>query len=183
MQSVIMLMILSGLVCGQPAQLPIGKLRTISVCELLSRRIDYNGKMIKVRGEVKGGGHGVWLVADTNCDFRVVTDSVVWPNYIYLTYPSPKKEHGEMYAEFVVDADSVAAAERTIQRAGFQEGKDRIFQTFIGRFVTYGDLRLRSNAGTPGSRRVGFGPVGLDAPAQILIKEILETKLVRGEQQ
>ena len=60
---------------------------TLSVCELITTRTEHSGRMVTVRGEVRYGGHGSYLVADANCSYRLITDGVTWPNVIYMEYP------------------------------------------------------------------------------------------------
>ena len=62
--------------------------RPVSVCELLTHREDYNGRLVTVRGEVKGSSEGTWLEADPDCNYKLVTRGVVWPRIVFLAYPN-----------------------------------------------------------------------------------------------
>src|SRR5665647_1659245 len=85
----------------------------LSVCEVLERRAELMGRfetlrgeyrtapverIISVRGEVKFGGHGPYLIAAPSCTFKLTTTSTIWPsglttrgatwpNVIWLEYP------------------------------------------------------------------------------------------------
>jgi len=152
----------------------------ISVCEALSHRTEYSSHLITVRGEVKGGGHGAWLVASEDCRFKLVTKGLTWSNIIYLTYPENRSPLQEDHADFQVDWKSIQKAADAAREARFDPEKDRIFETFVGLFVTYFDLENRVSAGIPGALKLGFGPVGLEAPAQLLIKSKSAVEVVRG---
>jgi hypothetical protein len=146
----------------------------LSVCELITRRSDYAGRMVVVRGEVKAGGHGQYLTASA-CEHRLATKGVVWPNIIYLTFPDNRSKEETFHADFQVDWRSVRLAEAQERRAAFNSDTDQLLETLTGLFVTYRNLEERV---TPGVLRLGFGPVGLEAPAQLLIKSIRDVVVV-----
>lgn len=154
----------------------------ISVCELIAHRMGYTGRMVAVRGAEGVGGHGVYLMADRDCAYRLVTRGVEWPNVIWLTYPDNKSPDQTTHAHFKVDLKSVNRANDAVLRAGYRWEDDIEVVTYVGLFVTYGDdeLGIRANAGIPGGLRLGFGPVGLGAPAQILIKGARKDVVLHG---
>jgi hypothetical protein len=169
--------VLTGLLYGQGS--PGGPL---SICELVSRRAELAGRMVTVRGEVKAGGHGPYLIAPPSCGYRLITRGVAWPNVVYLAYPDNGSRIESYHADFQVDWRSVARAEEEEKHQGFNPASDRIFKTFTGLLVTYSDLENRVTPGAPGGPKLGFGPVGLDAPAQLLIKSVGDV-VVRREPQ
>src|SRR5262245_17910988 len=74
---------------SEPRQNPL------SVCEVLERQAELMGRfetlrgeyktapverIISVRGEVKFGGHGPYLIAAPTCTFKLTTTSTTWPN-------------------------------------------------------------------------------------------------------
>lgn len=152
----------------------------LSVCELIARRIEYNGRLVTVRDEKKPGGHGPFLIASSDCRYKLVTRGVEWPNVIHLTYPENRSRIEEDHADFQVDWKSIRRAEDVERRSGFNRETDHIFETYVGRFVTYPDLENRVNPVRLGGSKLGFGPVGLDAPAQLLIKSIENVVVVNG---
>ena len=157
--------------------------KPLSVCELIAHRIEYNGQLVTVRGEVKAGPHGGWLAPDSSCQYKLVTRGVEWPNLIFLTYPLKQSKDPDDHADFKVDWPAIKQADSRIMRAGFNADMDRLIETYVGKFVTYKDLENRVNPGIPGARRLGFGPVGLDAPAQLLVKTVRDVLVVHATSQ
>ncbi|PWU04126.1 MAG: hypothetical protein C5B51_17455 [Terriglobia bacterium] len=168
--------VLLGLLYGQAGS----QGTPLSTCELVSRRAELAGRIVTVRSEVKPGGHGPYLIAAPSCEYRLITRGVAWPNVVYLAYPDNKSRIESYHADFQVDWRSVARAEEEEKRQGFNPASDRIFKTFIGLLVTYSDLENRVTPEVPGAPKLGFGPVGLDAPAQLLIKSVGDVVVVRG---
>jgi hypothetical protein len=152
----------------------------LSICEVIAKRTEYNGRLIAIRGEISGGGHGAWLVPSSACEYKLVTKGVEWPIAIFLDYPNNKSPHEDRHAPFRVDWRMIQKAEETVQHAGFNPNTDRVIQTYVGLFVTYPDLEARISPGVPGALRLGFGPVGLGAPAELLIKTVSDATVVRG---
>jgi hypothetical protein len=157
-----------------------GQLTPLSVCELVAKRMEYNGRMVAVRGEERGGSHGAWLVGCSECQDRLVTRGVEWPNVIFLTYPDNESRNKANHADFRVDWRSIEAARKVVARSALNLSTDRIIQTYLGRFVAYPDLDNRVSPGVPGALRLGFGPVGLEAPAQLLIKRVRDVVVLHG---
>jgi hypothetical protein len=136
--------------------------------------------MVAIRGEVRQGGHGPWLAASPDCQYKLITRGVEWPNWIYLTYPSNESPRQEDHANFAVDWTALHHSQETVRRTGFNPDTDRIIKTYIGLFVTYPDLIDRVNPITPMRPRLGFGPVGMDAPAQLLIKSVKDVVVIHA---
>ena len=151
-----------------------------SVCELIRKREQYSGRMVSVRGKVSGGWHGEWLETPQGCDYRLVTNGVVWPNVMFMAYPNNKSPILSDHATFEVDWKSIRALEERVQRREFRPGKDYVIATYEGLFLTFPDLESRVSPGVPGAHRLGFGPDGLGAPAQILIRSVRNAVIVRG---
>ena len=69
------------------AALAADRIPPLSVCDLIARRDEYNGKMVEVRGLLAAGGHGPYLVPPDTCSYELTTRGVVWPNIINLVFP------------------------------------------------------------------------------------------------
>lgn len=134
--------------------------------------------MVAIRGDVKIGGHGPWLAASSDCQYKLITKGVEWPNWIYLTYPSNESPDQLSHANFTVDLKTMSDAQEKVKRARFNRDTDRLVETYIGLFVTDPDLKV--NPGAPTRRRLGFGPVGMDAPAQLLIKRVKDVVVIHA---
>ena len=48
----------------------------LSVCELIARRIEYNGRLVTVRDETKPGGHGAFLIASSRVHYVYYTPEI-----------------------------------------------------------------------------------------------------------
>ena len=152
----------------------------LSVCELIAHRAEYNGRMVSVRGVVAGGEHGIWLEASRECSYQLVTRGVVWPNVINLVHPLNRSRDVYSHAPFKLDWKAVQRADADALAAGYRAGVDVMVETIVGLFVTFPDLEKRVNPGIPGAFPLGFGPVGLSAPAQLVIKTVKDVSVTHG---
>jgi hypothetical protein len=191
-----------GFCYGQESEPPQ---KPLSVCEVLERRAELMGRfetlqgeyktapverIISVRGEVKYGGHGPYLVAAPTCRFQLRTSSTtwpnglttpgpVWPNVIWLEYANNKSGDESARAPFEVDWSSVRRAEAQERRQGCCSESDQLFKTYTGLLVSYDELEVRASASALIMKRPGFGPAGLDAPAKLLIKSVGDVVVLR----
>jgi hypothetical protein len=104
-----------------------------------------------------------------DCDYRLITNGVTWPNIIFLEYPDNRSTLQADHATLPVDWKAIRAVEKEVERAGFNRESDYLIATCVGLFVTFADLDNRVSPGVEGARRLGFGPAGLGAPAQLLL--------------
>jgi hypothetical protein len=192
-----------GLCYGQESE---PRQKPVSVCEVLQQRVELTGRfvslhgeykaapverIISVRGEVKAGGHGAYLIAEPPCTFKLrapvttwpngLTTRWTWPNVIWLQYANNKSGDESTRAPFEVDWTSVKRAERQALRQGYDPTSDQLFETFSGLLVSFDQLGLPpASQGAPILKRPGFGPAGLDAPAKLLIKSVSDVEVVRN---
>jgi hypothetical protein len=197
-----MTLALAGSIGGHAAEAT--PVKPLSVCEVLERRPELMGRfetlrgeyrtapverIICVRGEVKADGHGPYLVAEPSCTFKLTTSSTTWPNglttpgatwpnVIWLEYPDNKSRFEGSHAPFEVDWISVRQAEAQERRQRHKSDTDQLFETFTGLLVSYDELELRASPAGLIQKRLGFGPVGLDAPAKLLIKSIADVVVI-----
>ena len=151
----------------------------LSVCQVIAKRTNYNRRMVQIRGEVRSGGHGPYLVPSSVCSDRLVIRGVEWPNVIYLAYPTNASPDESDHAPFRIDWRTIRKTEEAVSRAKFNPDNDLLTETYAGLFVTYLDLENRVSPGFPDALRLGFGPVGLGAPAQLLIETVTDAVVVR----
>jgi hypothetical protein len=157
--------------------------KALSVCDLMRQRTALMGQIVTVRGEVKAGGHGAYLIASSTCDFKLITRGVTWPNVVELAYPDNRARFEIFHAPFETDWKSIRQSEGQSRRQGFNPETDQKYETFTGLVVSYQNLEDRvsaPNRGSPNGIRLGFGPVGLDAPIQLLIKNEGDVVVVHG---
>jgi hypothetical protein len=150
-------------------------------------------RIISVRGEVKQGGHGPYLIAAPSCTFKLTTTSTTWPNglitpgatwpnVIWLQYANNKSGDESARAPFELDWISVRRAAGEERRQRYNPASDQLFETFTGLLVSYDALESRASASALIVKRPGFGPAGLDAPAKLLIKSIADVEVIRKPQ-
>jgi hypothetical protein len=152
--------------------------RPLSVCELIEHRMTYDRRVVTVRGEVKWGPHGDWLASSSVCQYKLTTKGVEWPAVIALAYPNNHSSDPDDHASFSVDWGAIAKDKEELRRAGFNPDSDRLYRTYVGLFITYPDLENRVNPGIRDFERLGFGPLPLGAPAELLIKGVVDPVVV-----
>jgi hypothetical protein len=166
------------LAAGLLAQTTGDRARPLSICDLIEHRTTYNRRLVAVRGEVKWGPHGDWLAPSPGCQYKLTTKGVEWPVVIALAYPNSQSSDPDDHASFSVDWAAIAKDKEELRRAGFNPDSDRLYRTYVGLFVTYPELANRVNPGLRDFERLGFGPLGLGAPAELLIKEVMDPVVV-----
>ena len=154
--------------------------RPLSVCEVVSNRDKYRGEIVAVRGRVKGGGHGIFLAPDVECKYVLKTNGIVWPNIINLTLPNNHSKDPDVHAPFRPDWLSLRKADVYCSRQGYAANLDIEVATYIGLFVTYVNLADRVSPGVPGAPRLGFGPTGLGAPTQLVIRSVRDVTITKN---
>jgi len=50
---------------------------TLTVCDVLSKPLSYDGKLVRIRGEIVGTDEGTWFKGE-ECPRVMVTDGQVW---------------------------------------------------------------------------------------------------------
>jgi hypothetical protein len=193
---------LISLCFGQESEL---REKPLSVCEVLERRAELMGRfetqagdsktvpgrgLVSVRGEVKSGPHGSYLAAAPTCTFKLRITGTTWPsgfttpgaaypNIIWLDYPVNTSRFESSHAPFEVDWVSVRRAEGQARRQGCCSVSDQLFETFTGLLVSYDKFEMQASPAAPIVKRRGFGPAGLDAPAELLIKSVADVVVIR----
>ncbi len=168
-------MILCASLESESAQKPL------SVCELLGRLVELRGKIVTVRGEVKAGGHGPYLVAAPSCKVKLTRNGVPWPNVVNLAAPNNRSRDPYDHAPFELDSASVKRSEDEERRQAYDPAFAQRFETFTGLLIAFDNIEDRVSlpkSAIPLGRRPGFGPIGLDAPAQLLIKNVTNVVIV-----
>lgn len=148
------------LIAGSAQTLPAE--RVFEVCEVLSDRSAHHGKMLKIRGIVKGNSHGAWLVD------RRLNPCRNAPSYfklygIHLAPPSQSIEG----VGFEYDGEAARRVEDIARRNHI--GSELVV-TYEGQFETRPDSELLFAGSDKKVTAVyGFGQ-GSVLPAQLIIK-------------
>jgi len=72
---------------GQASSMDKETIPTLTVCDALSHPEKYDGKMVRIRDQVRSTDEGAAFVGDT-CQGIFVTDGKVWPSGIAWTMPT-----------------------------------------------------------------------------------------------
>lgn len=150
----------------------------VSVCDALSKRTEFNGKTISVRGEVAGSEEGAWLVARA-CSYKLVENGIEWRLIISLEYPESSTHESSGRIASKVDWEAMRKADAKIREMKPDREKDLVTATYVGTFRTYGDLGKRTDPSGRNPVRFGFGHLGA-APAELIIQTIKDVEVVRG---
>jgi hypothetical protein len=149
----------------------------LSVCEVIEHRDEYNGKMVGVRGTLKGTDEGMWLTAAADCKYKLITKGFIWPNMVSLEYPNNGSKDPAEHTDFDVDWTAMNTVGIAIPK-GFNPETDEIIKTYVGLFQTFADLESRFYSGGEHPLTFGFGHLGA-APARILVKTVKDVTAVR----
>ena len=160
--------------------LPADPIPQLSVCDAVAKRAEYAGQMVAIRGQVAAGGHGPYMVAASTCSYELVTKGVVWPNIINLVYPNNRSRDTALHAPFLLDAKAIRQADEYLRKEDYRPDVDVEFATYVGLLATFSDLDNRVSPGIPGALRLGFGPAGMGAPVQLVIKTIEDVSIIKG---
>jgi len=141
--------------------------RIYTVCEVLSRPGQFNGKLLKVRGIVEGGMEGSWLKSD-ECPERFYVGGNSLPNAVSLSYQS---EYGIAPPRNTVHIELV---QRQIQ--GKVRKTNVLIMTYTGIFETRTAWKVVTS-GTGENHLWGFGHLNA-FPAQLVVTDIDDPQVV-----
>jgi len=132
-----------------------------TVCELLADPLTFNGKLIAVRGAIRGGG---WMF-DDQCLTHITVRGHSFQNLIAVRNPTDLTRIHDV----AFDRDDQSLALITKAFGESNDGHPRVVATLVGVFETRDQLNLVAENGVS----VGFGHLGA-APAQLLVKECIQ---------
>ncbi len=149
--------------------------KPLSVCEILASPMNYDGKLLAVRGVWEGSGEGSWIEAGTKCTNPFKTYGYVWPQIIWFeTADSPQRIHK---VDYHTDLGALRIVNEEIRKKGLDPNANRIWLTFIGVFETrnFQPSDIGSD-GRGGVRPNGFGHLN-SAPGQFLVRTVRDLKV------
>jgi len=149
---------------GKTAEPPIP---TFTVCEILSRRMEYDGKLVRIRARLGATDEGVWFEGD-DCPGILTIDGHVWPSMISLEVAS--SEMGEYTHDHPVNFASDYGSEQKLRpklrRIGRKVPEECVIWTYTGLFETR-DIYPKVTYAKAPPKYIGFGHLGA-APAQLI---------------
>jgi hypothetical protein len=142
---------------------------TFTVCEILSQRVEYNGKMVRIRASVLGTDEGVWFV-DYGCPGVVTSDGHVWPSSISMAVASLEMNPNthDHPVNFVSDYGSEKKLWPKLRRIGRKVPEECVIRTYTGLFETRETYPKITYEKAPPAY-IGFGQASA-APAQLFWK-------------
>jgi hypothetical protein len=157
------------LASGQSRKPAETKPAVLTVCEVLTHAVEYDGQLIRIQGNVGATDEGNWLV-DEKCPGAVITEGYVWPSQIALVMPDIRPELRVHSVDFRFDWDSARRTKKKYWQLRRTTTDECMRWTFTGLFETRKDwakARLTYPNGT--WKFLGFGHLG-ESPAQLLMK-------------
>jgi len=136
------------------SQIPV-----LTVCEILSQRMDYNGKLVSIRASIHSTDEGVWLDGK-NCPGLITSDQYAWPSMIAVQTADAK--------DFTSSYEGLRKLGPKLKRLGWRGPETCIIWTYTGVFETRATYAKKSYP-NGSSIYIGFGHLGA-APAQLLWK-------------
>jgi hypothetical protein len=143
-----------------------------TVCELLAKPEQFNGKLLKVRGIVEGGMEGAWLKSD-DCPNRFHIGENSLPNAISLSYQS---EHGTAPPRNAVHIKQIEQ-----QIRGKQRKTSVLILTYTGIFETRTDWKIVTS-GNGEKHLWGFGHLNA-FPAQLVVADIADPQIIAKKEE
>jgi hypothetical protein len=140
----------------------------LAVCDVLSKPLEYDGKLIRIRGIVEATDEGAWLVS-ADCPGAVVTFMYAWPSEIWLEAPMPGKAYLHPI-DFWYDFANELKRNEAYRRLMPPVDPDCLAWTFTGLFETRKDWS-KAYATYPNgtSKFLGFGHRNT-SPAELILK-------------
>ena len=145
----------------------------ISVCEILSDPLRFDGKVVHIRARTRGTDEGSWFI-DENCDGVFATDGYVWPSEIAMApAPSLIAPRSQTYlhrVEFSFDFESSQRLTQKAQMLLLTVPVECLIVTYTGIFETRSDWSKSKRVYSDGTWiLLGFGHGG-GAPGQLIPK-------------
>lgn len=78
---------------------------TVTVCDILSQPLQYDGKMVRLRSRMGGTDEGSWFIGD-ECPGIFVTGKYVWPSVIWFATPADPGPNHIRPIDFEFDSES-----------------------------------------------------------------------------
>ncbi len=167
---VILLLELSCIRATAQAVRPEAAPKIVTVCDVLSKPLQFNGTMVTIRSRLTGTDEGVWLIG-RECPRALVTAQHIWPSEIALESPNPRLHHLHPI-DFQLDAESERRANARYGELKTQVPGRCIVWTYTGLFETrtnWSESKAVYSDGT--TKFMGFGHLS-EAPGQLIIKSV-----------
>jgi|SRR5579883_1809314 len=144
--------------------------KALTVCEILSSPLSYEGRIVTIVGPIQGTDEGTWFVGE-DCPGVWVAEGHKWPSVIALmtpnSIPPPLRIHT---VDFMFDLESDRRVERKYRSLASGVPPRCVLFTYTGMLETQKDWTKAKAVYPDGTWRfIGFGHLG-EAPARLLLK-------------
>jgi len=138
----------------------------LSVCEILSNPLQYDGQLIRIHDVIKGTEEGAWFAGE-QCPEVFVTEGHAWPSLISLEVPgNPFQLHPVDFSYDFASQDRLLPKYKQLKR---RLSENCIAWTYTGVFETRKDWTTPEARTIDPGRLRGFGHLNA-APGQLLLK-------------
>jgi hypothetical protein len=150
---------------------------TLTVCEALSDRANYDGKMVRIRDRIIGTEEGTSFSSES-CPGILVTDGKVWPSAITWTMPK-QKEQILHPVNFDFDWASFERLKAKWETLRDKAGEACVALTYTGMFEVWSKNKARKPYKDGWVEIPGFGHMG-GAGAQLVLKSADDVSIITG---
>ena len=149
---------------GKTAAAPIP---SFTVCEILAQRVEFDGKLVRIRASVWATDEGAWF-AGYGCPGAVTSDGHVWPSTIWMQVASSEMGPNthDHPVNFASDYGSQQKLRPKLRRIGRKVPEECVIWTYTGLFESRETYPKHTYEKAP-SLYIGFGHLN-SAPAQLI---------------
>jgi hypothetical protein len=141
---------------------------TLTVCEALTHPLEYDGKMVRIRGHVVSTSESAGFLGE-DCPGIYVTDGKVWPSAIAWTMPRAHSEFILHPIDFEYERASDKPVEKKYRHLRKRMPDRCIDLTYTGLFEIWTKAKARKPYRDGWVEIPGFGHQAW-APAQLVLK-------------
>jgi len=158
---------LSSVLPAQTNKKETSNLPILTVCEILSNPLKYDGELIRIRDVIRGTEEGSWFVGD-QCQNLFITEGHAWPSLISLEVPGGGllQLHS---VDFNYDLESQNRLIPKYRQLKRRVPDDCLAWTYTGIFETRKDWTTAEAKTIDPGRLRGFGQLSA-APGQLILK-------------
>lgn len=170
------LVLVSRMIAQDKDQGPAPEKKTLSVCDVLSSPMKYNGQFITIRGVSEGTEEGWWISAGKTCATPRTTHGYTWPSMIWVQAVGGPIANPR--ATFQTNQSAISKVDREVRLMHADPKTDRIWLTFSGIFETR-EFTTKDVGKADGQwRTAGYGHLG-SAPGQLLLNTVTGLEVER----
>ncbi len=141
---------------------------TLGVCHALSHASEYDGKMVRIRGQMVSTDEGTWFLGE-DCPGIFVADGKIWPSSIAWTSPG-QREFILHPVSFDFDRASLARLDKKWKKLRRQVSDRCIAVTYTGMFEMWSKAKAKKTYPNGTTVEIpGFGHLN-GAPTQLVLK-------------